>query len=550
MNNKTRISAALPARTDQKRKSGERRSPAFRILAAGVALVMAEPALPGLGIASAQRVVQMIAAKRTAQVQVSIGKTEDVRTDASFVELVVADPEIADVSPLTDRTLSILGRKSGTTRVSAYAEGKKLVGVFDIEVSYDTSLLQSTLNRHFPGSRIRAASVNGRIMLSGAVHDATTVDKAVTLARQFGPDIINSMTVLSPQQVMLEVRFIEANRQAGRELGVQWNPTASNGRFLGNIGSRQPANRLPVTPTNATPGADAWKQPGIAGGGPNVQAGQLPISQIVAAGVLSGAAPFGFLIGKLITNGLSVDVLINALEAKGMARSLAEPNLTALSGDTASFLAGGEFPVPVPQGLGSVAITYKKYGVGLAFTPTVLHDGVINLKIEPEVSQLDTSNPVSVAGVSVPPLIVRRASTTVELRDGQSFVIGGLLQSQGETAQEQLPWLGDVPILGALFRSAAYKKKETDLAIIVTPRLVRPARPGDKIATPLDSTLPPNDVDFFLMGKPEIPRAMEKAQNGVMRAYTGHMLDVQPYVPPRPAAVASKEVGHVLSVKY
>ncbi len=507
---------------------------------------MAEPTLPGLGVASAQRVVQMIAAKRTATIGVQIGKTEDVRTDASFVELVVADPEIADVSPLTDRTLSILGRKSGTTRVSAYSEGKKLVGVFDIEVTYDTSLLQTTLNRHFPGSGIRATSVNGRIMLTGAVHDAPTVDKAVTLARQFGPDIINTMTILSPQQVMLEVRFIEANRQAGRELGVQWNPTASNGRLMGNIGSRQPANRLPITGTNATPGADAWKQPGVTAGGANVQPGQLPISQIVAAGVLSGAAPFGFLIGKLITNGLSVDVLINALEAKGMARSLAEPNLTALSGDTASFLAGGEFPVPVPQGLGAVAITYKKYGVGLAFTPTVLADGLINLKIEPEVSQLDSSNPVMVAGVSVPPLIVRRASTTVELRDGQSFVIGGLLQSQGETAQEQLPWLGDVPILGALFRSAAYKKKETDLAIIVTPRLVRPARPGDKIATPLDSTLPPNDVDFFLMGKPEVPRAVEKLQNGVVRAYTGHMLNVQP----RPTAAVSREVGHVLSVKY
>jgi len=138
---------------------------------------------------------------------------------------------------------------------------------------------------------------------------------------------------------------------------------------MGNIGSRQSADRLPITGTNATPGADAWKQPGATAGGPNISPAQLPLSQIVAAGVLSGAAPFGFLIGKLITNGLSVDVLINALEAKGMARSLAEPNLTALSGDTASFLAGGEFPVPVPQGLGAVAITYKKYGVGLAFTP-------------------------------------------------------------------------------------------------------------------------------------------------------------------------------------
>jgi pilus assembly protein CpaC len=507
---------------------------------------MAEPMLPGYGAAFAQRVVQIIAPKRTAMVSVSIGKTEDVRTDASFVELVVADPEVADVSPLTDRTLSILGRRSGTTRVSAYSEGKKLVGVFDVEVTYDTSLLQATLDRRFPNSRIKATSVNGRIMLTGAVHDATTVDKAVVLARQFGADVINSMTVLSPQQVMLEVRFIEANRQAGRELGIQWNPTASNGRFLGNIGSRQEAHRLPITPTNATPGADAWKQPGVTAGGPNIKPGDLPISQIVAAGVLSGTAPFGFLIGKLITNGLSVDVLVNALEAKGMARALAEPNLTALSGDTASFLAGGEFPVPVPGAYGQVSIEYKRYGVGLAFTPTVLADGVINLKIEPEVSQLDTSNPVMVAGISVPPLIVRRAATTVELRDGQSFVIGGLLQSQGETAQQQLPWLGDVPILGALFRSAAYKKKETDLAIIVTPRLVRPARPGDKIATPLDNTLPPNDVDLFLMGKPEVPRAVEKLQNGVVRAYTGHVLDVQPRRP----VVAEKEVGHVLSVKY
>jgi pilus assembly protein CpaC len=264
----------------------------------------------------------------------------------------------------------------------------------------------------------------------------------------------------------------------------------------------------------------------------------------VAAGVLSGAAPFGFMIGKLIANGLSADVLINALEQKGMARALAEPNLTALSGDTASFLAGGEFPVPVPGALGTVSIEYKRYGVGLAFTPTVLSDGLVNLKIEPEVSQLDMSNPVQVAGISVPPLIVRRASTTVELRDGQSFVIGGLLQSQGETAAQQLPWLGDIPVLGALFSSRSYQKKETDLAIIVTPRLVRPARPGDTIRTPLDNSLPPNDADLFLMGKTEIPRRVAKVEVGTQRVLTGHMLDM-----PQFGTVAVREVGHVLSVR-
>jgi pilus assembly protein CpaC len=474
--------------------------------------------------AHAQRVVSIGGLKRTATVGVNIGKTEDVRTDASFVDLQVGDPEVADVNPLTDKSLSILGRKSGTTRVTAYGENKKLIGVFDVEVSHDTSMLASTLSKRFPYAKLKVTSVNGRIMLSGSSPDAVTLDKAVTIAKQFGPDVINSVQVLQPQQVMLEVRFIEANRQAGRELGVQWNSFSNSGRFLANVGNTTAHERLPITPA----GPNLFKNPGVTSGGAN-DANVLR-SAIVSAGVLSGTAPFGFLVGRLIAGGLSADMLVNALEEKGMARSLAEPNLVALSGDTASFLAGGEFPIPVPGSLGSVGIEYKRYGVGLAFTPTVLSDGLINLKIEPEVSQLDTSRPVVVAGISVPPLIVRRASTTVELRDGQSFVIGGLLQSQGQTAQQQLPWLGDIPILGALFSSKLYQKNETDLAIIVTPRLVRPARPGDSIRTPLDSTLPPNDVDLFLMGKPEVTPQMAKVAAGADRPMTGHMLDLVPMV--------------------
>jgi len=215
-----------------------------------------------------------------------------------------------------------------------------------------------------------------------------------------------------------------------------------------------------------------------------------------------------------------------SLEQQGLARSFAEPNLVALSGDTASFLAGGEFPIPVPGTLGTVTIDYKRYGVGLAFTPTVLGGGLINLRIEPEVSQLDTSHPIQVAGISVPPLIVRRASTTVELNDGQSFVIGGLLQSVGATDAHQIPWLGDVPVLGALFRSASYQRNETDLAIIVTPRLVRPTRPGDVVKTPLDNTLPANDVDFFVNGKNELTPAMARLGVRTERPFVGHILDV------------------------
>ena len=209
--------------------------------------------------AQAERSIQIGGAKRTATVTVYIGKSEDVRTDTSFVELTVGDPEVADVNPLTDRSLSILGKKNGTTRVSAYAEGKKLIGVFDVEVVYDTSLLNTEIQRRFP---VRQASGDARsmagIMLSGTAPDGPTVDKAVTIAKQFGPDVINTVEVLSPQQVMLEVRFVEANRTAGRDLGVQWNVFGQHN--LANIGNRTPGGQLPVT--NAG-GDSLFKQPGV-----------------------------------------------------------------------------------------------------------------------------------------------------------------------------------------------------------------------------------------------------------------------------------------------
>jgi pilus assembly protein CpaC len=477
-------------------------------LAIALAIALAATLLCTIGDASAQqRSIRIVGADHTAMVSVTVGKSLDLRTDSSFVNISVGDPDVADVNPLTDHTLSILAKKIGTTRVSVYAEDKKLIGIFDVEVTYDVTRLTNELHRVFPGARMRASSVNGRIMLTGEVPDAVTLDKAVTIARQFGPEIINSVSVMSPQQVLLEVRFIEISRNAGRDLGVQWNRFGQHS--IANVGNAVPAGGLPLTASS--------------------------IASEAAAGVLSGATPFGFLIGRLVASGVSTDVMINALEQKGIARSLAEPNLVALSGDTASFLAGGEYPIPVAGQYGSVTVDYKKYGVGLAFTPTVLRRGLINMKIEPEVSQIDTTHAVAVAnGITVPALIVRRASTTVELRDGQSFVIGGLLQSDNKNAIEQLPWLGSIPVLGALFSSKSYQKNETDLAIIVTPHLVRPTRPGDVVKVPTDDTLPPNDVDFFLLGKNEVTRAKARSLTPVAariaaaeaRPFTGHMLDM------------------------
>jgi pilus assembly protein CpaC len=459
----------------------------------GFAAMLLAPGAP----AQAQRQLQLSGARHTTAITVAIGKTEDVRIDAAFTDITIGDSDVADISPLTDRTLSILGKKIGTTRVTLYAEGKAQIGIFDIEVTYDVTRLAAEIAQ-FAGSGIKVSSVNGRIMLSGTAHDAVTLDKAVVIARQFAPDAINAVQVLQPQQVMLEVRFVEASRQAGRALGIQWNTFGQN--TLTNIGNEKPSTGLPLGPKAAL---------------------------ATAAGVIgTSTPPFGFLLGAMNRGNFSVDVALNALEEKGLIRNLAEPNLVALSGDTASFLAGGEYPILIPQTLGTVTIDYKKYGVGLAFTPTVLRDGLINLKIEPEVSELDQSHPVTIGGFNIPPLIVRRAATTIELRDGQSFALGGLLQNKSTTAQEQMPWLGDVPVLGALFSSKSYQKNETDLAIIVTPHLVRPIAPGQPVKTPLDNTLPANDVDFFLMGKAEVTPADVRMALGQTQPGVGHILDL------------------------
>lgn len=441
----------------------------------GAALLLASP------LQAAEKRIELSEGARASSLVIAKGKSETVRTDASFVEIVVADPEIADVVPLTDRSASILGKKIGTTRVSAYAEGKRLAAVFDVEVSYDAAKLGAELARRFPHAGIKVSAVNGRIMLSGAAPDSVTVDKAVTIAKQFGQEVINAVTVTQPQQVLLEVRFVEASRNAGRELGVRWDV----------VGDRVTA-------------------------------------AIGTAGLLSGSPAFGTIIGNLIKGGTNVDVAIRALEERGVVRRLAEPNLVALSGDTASFLAGGEFPFPVQSNLGQITVEFKRFGVGLSFTPTVLGNGMINLKIEPEVSQLDPTNVVRVGGIDIPSLVVRRANTTVELRDGQSFAIAGLLQSVGTTNINQLPWLSDVPVLGALFRSAMYQKKETDLAIIITPHLVRPARPGEPMRTPLDNVAMANDADFFLLGRSELTPNMVRQDIGrsAEPPLTGHILDL------------------------
>jgi pilus assembly protein CpaC len=501
-------------RPDRKLKVGAllRRGWVRAVLAAAVMLALAPTV-------HAQQQAAFGTVVHSATVNVTVGKTQDVRTDSNFVDISVGDPDIADVSPLTDHSLSVLGKKIGTTRVTVYGPDKKPAGIFDIEVSYDISRLSLEIAR-FTGGGIKVSSINGRIMLSGNSPDAATLDKAMEIARQFGPDPINTVQVMQPQQVMLEVKFLEVKRSASRDLGVQWN--AFGNSVLANIGSGLPASKLPITQPNG-----AFQQGALFGtgaGGANVPASALTISPVVAAGVLSGAAPFGFLIGQLSNR---LQIAVNALEVEGAARSLAEPNLVTLSGETASFLAGGQIPIPEVGATGTPSFGFQPYGVGLSFTPTVLKAGLINLVVKPEVSEIDPANGVTVAGTFVPGLTTRKASTTLELRDGQSFMLGGLLQNTNTNNNDQLPYLGSVPVLGALFRSTDYQKQETDLVIVVTPHLVRPMDPAQVAHSPLDNTLPPNDIDLFLMGKTEVSPALARlAVGAVNRPYVGHILDL------------------------
>lgn len=449
-------------------------------LAAAVLLPQPDPA------AAAGRVVRISPDEKVGRMQIVAGRSETLRVSIPFGEIVVADPETADVNPLSDRTLYVLGRKLGTTNVTLFDDSKRLVAVIDIEVTHDLSGLREALKQAVPGGSVKVRSLNGRVLLEGEVPSAPAAEKVMGIARDFaGDNITSSLSITALQQVNLEVRVIEAARTAGKELGFNWDLT-NNGQGYA-------------------------QGTGVNGGGLRA-----------TAGALSGILPFGTILANILENGTSPDLVITALEERNLARRLAEPNLTALSGQTASFHAGGEVPVQSCEGQGidrTCGVEYKKFGVLLNFTPTVLDDGLINLAIAPEVSELDPS--INIDGN--PGFVTRRANTSVELRNGQSFAIAGLLKSMNTKAARQVPWIGDVPVIGTLFRSSAFQKKESDLVIIVTPRLVRPVGTEQQLKTPLDEPVSSNEPEFFLLGKQEVSRqSLDTQYHGIY----GHIIDM------------------------
>jgi pilus assembly protein CpaC len=390
-----------------------------------------------------------------------------VESDEPFAELSIANPGIADISTLSDRSIYVLGKAPGRTTLTLLSADGRLISNVDVHVSPDVAEFKERLRQILPDEPIEVRTANDGVVLSGQVSSTAKLDRALDLAERYAPErVSNLMTVGGTQQVMLKVRFAEMQRSVSKNLSTS----------LGFRGS------------DVFGVAQNFTGSGILGGA--LDNGSFPINSDS-----KGAIGTRFTVGSL-----EFAMLIEALETKGMVRTLAEPNLSALSGQEAKFLAGGEYPIPVSSGDNEIAIEYKPFGVELNFTPTVVDGDTINLIINAAVSSIDTTITIEAAGFSINAFRRRETSTTVEMRDGESFAIAGLLQDDFRDLNGQVPWLGDIPVLGTLFRSAEYQRAQSELVIIVTPHLVS-ATSGEALALPTDRVRIPTERELFLFGK-------------------------------------------------
>jgi len=400
-----------------------------------------------------------------------VGKSVILKSFEPVQRLSIAAPEIADFVLLSAHEIYLTGKTAGATNLTLW-QNKKVAAIYDLEVAYDISRLKQKLHDLLPDERdLRVIATHDSITLSGLISSTTNLSQALALAGAFAPEnkVVNLLKVAGVHQVMLEVRVAEMSRSLTKRLGFNFSYLSSGGGFgistLGGLASM-------VSPDDAV----------LAAG---------PVGLAISPAV---NALFRFNTGSATWTGL-----IDALKDDGLLKILAEPTLVALSGHTAYFLAGGEFPVPVPQGLGTVGIDYKQFGVSLSFTPTVLSPDKISIKVVPEVSELDFSTAIQTQGFVVPGTTTRRTSTVVELADGQSFAIAGLLRETVVDSLSKYPLLGDIPILGALFRSRSFQKKETELIIVITPRLVKPLDMA-KQTLPTDFYIEPSDTELYFLG--------------------------------------------------
>jgi pilus assembly protein CpaC len=422
-----------------------------------------------------QDILKVSRGSTSSSISVSMNRAVVMESDVPFAELSVANPAIADIATLSDRTIYVLGKSPGRTTLTLLGADGRLITNVDVRVSPDIAEFKERLREILPSEQIEVRTANDGIVLSGRISGKRKLALAIELGERYAPGrVTNLMTVGGTQQVMLKVRFAEMQRSVTKSLSSSLGLSATGGSITGEGGNGTFVNGVnPTTYVDGVP-SDA-------------------VSPHTASSA-QGAVGIGFSAG-----GIQMSLLLEALESQGLVRTLAEPNLVAISGQPAAFLAGGEYPIPVESSTG-IAVQYKPFGVELNFTPVVVDGDLINLSIEAAVSSIDTTVSVDTGTIAVSGFKRRETSTTVEMRDGQSFAIAGLLQDDFTDLAGQVPWLGDIPVLGALFRSSEYARKQSELVIIVTPHLVTPVK-GDSLTLPTDRIRIPSESELFLLGK-------------------------------------------------
>ncbi|MEO0484857.1 MAG: type II and III secretion system protein family protein [Pseudomonadota bacterium] len=475
------------------------------LIAAALLGLFSVSALPvGTAQADTLRVMQ---GARTAALNVPVSRSVVVESDVPFAELSIADPNIADISTLSDRTIYVLGKAPGRTSLTLLGVDGRLITNVEVRVAPDISEFKERLQQILPGEDIEVRTANDGIVLSGQVSSIARMDRALDLANRYAPDrVSNLMSVGGNHQVMLKVRFAEMSRTISKSLdgGLVANQGASPFNSDGAIGVGSGGIGATETTDPVT---------GLAG----------IVGAFQTATNTAGGATFGFNVDDV-----RLSILLEALETKGFVRTLAEPNLTALSGQQASFLAGGEYPIPVSQDNGAVSVEYRPFGIELTFTPRVVDGDSINIQMKASVSAIDTNNALTGNGFTINAFSKRETATTVEMGDGQSFAIAGLLEDDFNDLNRQVPWLGDIPVLGTLFRSTSYARDQSELVIIVTPHIVTPVS-GETLALPTDRVQIPSERDLFLFGRttgdtPTVGAAAEVAKQDFSGSY-GYILD-------------------------
>ncbi|RMH09614.1 MAG: type II and III secretion system protein family protein [Nitrospirae bacterium] len=450
-------------------------------------------ALALLGLDPPQTVAltqQITAMEAPQELELVVGKSIVLNSDRPIKRASLANPEIAEALVLSTTQVYVFAKTIGATTLIFWDKAGKVFAMYDLIVTPELSRLKAQIHELFPEeTNIKVRGSHDYITLSGSVSGPDIVTQVVELAETYAPKKVkNLLQVSGVQQVMLEVRVAEMQRSLLKRLGVNFGIVRNDGNGFG------------VTTLNSLSTV-------------------VPLKSATLDSASGGADPFGFIftpnfLFRVASGNMTWTGFIDALKQNNLTKVLAEPTLVALSGQEASFLAGGEFPIPVPQSFGVTTIKFKKFGVRLNFSPIVLSNGRISMKVAPEVSELDFSGGISVTGgITVPAITMRRAETVIELKDGQSFAIAGLIQDNVKEAINKYPVLGDIPILGALFRSSSFQKNETELVVIVTPRLVKPLDIKTQ-SLPTDSYLEPNDFEFMLMGYMEGAKKVISASNG------------------------------------